>query len=129
MTEAEEFMKIYKLEVVVIPTNKPCIRDDSEDVIYKTMREKFNAIVEEINEISSQGRPVLVGTISIEKSEALSQRLTRRYGIEHEVFNAKQHAREAVIVAKAGQQHQGTGRQDARQCHDRDEYGRPRDGY
>jgi preprotein translocase subunit SecA len=106
-TEAEEFMSIYKLEVVVIPTNEPCIREDLEDVIYKTMREKFAAITEEINRISSSGRPVLVGTISIEKSEGLSDALTRKYGIEHEVLNAKQHAREALIVAKAGQQHQG----------------------
>ena len=106
-TEAEEFMKIYKLEVIVIPTNEPCIRDDHEDIIYKTMREKFNAIVEEINQISAAGRPLLIGTISIEKSEALSEALTKRYGIEHEVLNAKQHAREAVIVAKAGQQHSG----------------------
>jgi preprotein translocase subunit SecA len=106
-TEAEEFLKIYKLEVVTIPTNEPCIRNDREDVIYKTMREKFNAIVDEINEISGAGRPVLVGTISIEKSEALSASLTSRFGIEHEVLNAKQHAREALIVAKAGHQHQG----------------------
>jgi preprotein translocase subunit SecA len=106
-TEAEEFMKIYKLEVIVIPTNEPCIREDHEDIIYKTMREKFNAIVEEINQISAAGRPLLIGTISIEKSEALSESLTKRYGIEHEVLNAKQHAREAVIVAKAGQQHSG----------------------
>jgi preprotein translocase subunit SecA len=104
-TEAEEFMNIYKLEVVVIPTNEPCIRDDREDVIYKTIREKFNAIVEEINEISAAGRPLLIGTISIEKSEALSAALTKRHGLDHEVLNAKQHAREAVIVAKAGQQH------------------------
>jgi len=106
-TESEEFMKIYKLDVVVIPTNRPCVRDDRDDVIYKTMREKFDAIVEEINRISAEGRPVLVGTISIEKSEALSAALTKRHGLDHEVLNAKQHAREAVIVAKAGQQHQG----------------------
>ncbi|MBN1507726.1 MAG: preprotein translocase subunit SecA, partial [Sedimentisphaerales bacterium] len=106
-TEGEEFMRIYKLDVVVIPTNRPCVRDDMEDVIYKTMREKFSAIVEEINEISSAGRPVLVGTISIEKSEALSEALTKKYGLEHEVLNAKQHVREALIVAKAGQQHPG----------------------
>jgi preprotein translocase subunit SecA len=106
-TEGEEFMRIYKLDVVVIPTNRPCVRDDMDDVIYKTMREKFNAIVEEINEISTAGRPVLVGTISIEKSEALSEALTRKYGLEHEVLNAKQHAREAQIVVKAGQQHPG----------------------
>jgi preprotein translocase subunit SecA len=106
-TEAEEFMKIYKLDMVVIPTNQPCVRDDREDVIYKTLKEKFDAIVEEINNISSAGRPILVGTISIEKSEALSAALTKRHGLEHEVLNAKQHAREAMIVAKAGQQHEG----------------------
>jgi preprotein translocase subunit SecA len=108
-TEAEEFMKIYKLEVVVIPTNEPCIREDRDDVIYKTMREKFNAIVEEINNISVSGQPVLVGTVSIEKNEALSNALQQRYGKEyaHEILNAKNHAREAEIVAKAGQQHSG----------------------
>ncbi|MFZ0034204.1 MAG: SEC-C metal-binding domain-containing protein, partial [Sedimentisphaerales bacterium] len=107
-TEAEEFMNIYKLEVVVIPTNEPCVREDQEDVIYKTMREKFNAIVEEINSASTSGRPVLVGTVSIEKNEALSNALKERYGKEyaHEVLNAKNHAREAEIVAKAGQQHE-----------------------
>jgi preprotein translocase subunit SecA len=108
-TESEEFMKIYNLEVVVIPTNEPCIREDQDDVIYKTMREKFNAIVEEINNISVAGRPVLVGTVSIEKNEALSNALKERYGKEypHEILNAKNHAREAEIVAKAGQQHAG----------------------
>jgi preprotein translocase subunit SecA len=106
-TESEEFNNIYKLEVVVIPTNKPCVRDDREDVIYKTMHEKFNAIVEEINDVSQAGRPLLIGTISIEKSEALSEALQKRFGLDHEVLNAKQHAREAVIVAKAGQQHKG----------------------
>ena len=105
LTEADEFMRIYKLDVVVIPTNEPCIRDDREDVIYKSLKEKFDAIVEEINEISAAGRPLLIGTISIEKSEALSAALQKRYGLEHEVLNAKQHAREALIVAKAGQQH------------------------
>ncbi|MHC4855114.1 MAG: preprotein translocase subunit SecA, partial [Planctomycetota bacterium] len=105
ITEASEFMNIYELEVVVIPTNRPCVRDDRDDMIYKSMKEKFNAIVEEIHEVSAAGRPVLVGTVSIEKSEALSQALTRRYGIDHEVLNAKQHAREAVIVEKAGHQH------------------------
>jgi preprotein translocase subunit SecA len=105
-TEAEEFMKIYGLDVVTIPTNKPCARQDMEDVIYKTVREKFNAIVDEIHQMSTSGRPVLVGTISIEKSEALSDALTKKYGLEHEVLNAKQHEREAPIIAKAGQQHQ-----------------------
>ena len=106
-TEAEEFMKIYKLDVVVIPTNEPCIRDDREDVIYKSMLEKFNAIVEEISEISAAGRPLLVGTTSVEKNEALSAALTKRFSLEHEVLNAKHHEREAAIVAKAGQQHKG----------------------
>jgi len=106
-TEAEEFMKIYKLDVVVIPTNAPCIRADWDDVIYKTMPEKFNAILEEINEISGSGRPVLVGTVSVENNEALSKALDGRFGLEHEVLNAKYHEREAQIVAKAGQQHQG----------------------
>jgi len=105
-TEADEFMKIYELDVVVIPTNRPCVRDDREDAIYKSMAEKFNAIVEEIHETSAEGRPVLVGTISIEKSEALSAALKKRYGLDHEVLNAKQHAREAQIVLKAGQQHE-----------------------
>jgi preprotein translocase subunit SecA len=104
-TEAQEFMNIYKLECVVIPTNRPCVRDDREDMIYKTLREKFNAIVDEIHKTSEAGRPVLVGTVSIEKSEAISAALTKRHGLEHEVLNAKQHAREAVIVEKAGQQH------------------------
>ena len=106
-TEAEEFMNIYKLDVVVIPTNEPCIRDNREDVIYKSMREKFDAIVEEINDISFSGRPLLVGTVSVEKNEALSAALTKRFGLEHEVLNAKHHEREAAIVAKAGQQHKG----------------------
>ncbi len=107
VTEADEFMNIYKLDVVSIPTNKPCVRDDREDLIYKTMHEKFNAIVEDIYETSAAGRPVLVGTISIEKSEALSAALMKRHGLEHEVLNAKQHSREAQIVLKAGQQHTG----------------------
>ncbi len=108
-TEAEEFMNIYSLDVVVIPTNEPCIREDRDDVIYKTMREKFDAIAEEINNVSASGRPVLVGTVSIEKNEALSRALKERYGkeYEHEVLNAKHHEREAAIVAKAGQQHSG----------------------
>ncbi len=105
ITEAEEFMNIYKLEVVQIPTNRPCVRDDRDDLIYKSMKEKFDAIVDDIHENSVAGRPVLVGTVSIEASEALSNALTRRHGLEHEVLNAKQHQREAVIVEKAGQQH------------------------
>jgi len=105
VTEAEEFMNIYKLEVIAMPTNEPCIRDDREDVIYKSLGEKFDAIVEEIHEVSMAGRPLLIGTISIEKSEALSAALHKRFGLDHEVLNAKQHAREADIVAKAGYQH------------------------
>ncbi len=105
MTEADEFMKIYQLDVVQIPTNKPIIRDDREDLIYKTLKEKFDAILKEIYEVSASGRPVLVGTISIEKNELLSTTLTKRYGLDHEVLNAKQHAREATIITKAGQQH------------------------
>jgi preprotein translocase subunit SecA len=104
-TEAEEFMNIYELDVVVIPTNKPCARDDKDDEIYKSIKEKFNAIVEEIFKTSSSGKPVLVGTISIEKSEAISNALNKKYGLEHEVLNAKQHQREAVIVEKAGHQY------------------------
>jgi preprotein translocase subunit SecA len=106
-TESEEFMKIYGLEVVVIPTNEPCVREDREDVIYKSMREKFNAIIEEIREVSNAGRPVLVGTVSVEKNEVLSEALEKRMGLEHEVLNAKHHEREATIVAKAGHQHKG----------------------
>jgi len=101
-TEAEEFKKIYKLDVVVIPTNMPMIRTDLNDVIYKTEKEKFHAVIEEIKEMHRQGRPVLVGTISIVKSELLSAMLTRT-GIKHHVLNAKHHEREAEIVAQAGQ--------------------------
>jgi len=101
-TEAEEFKKIYKLDVVVIPTNMPMIRVDYNDVIYKTEKEKFQAAIEEIKEMHLQGRPVLVGTISIVKSELLSTMLTRT-GIKHHVLNAKHHEREAEIVAQAGQ--------------------------
>jgi preprotein translocase subunit SecA len=104
-TEAEEFGKIYRLEVVTIPTNRPVVRQDYEDRVYRTAREKWEAILEEIKEISEKGRPVLVGTTSVEKSETLSMMLKRKYGIEHEVLNAKQHEREAQIVAKAGHQH------------------------
>ncbi len=101
-TEAEEFQKIYNLEVIVIPPNKPMIRKDHADLIYKTAREKFKAVVQEIKELNGTGRPVLVGTISIEKSELLSKLLTRE-GIKHHVLNAKQHEKEAEIVAQAGQ--------------------------
>jgi len=101
-TEAEEFHKIYGLDVVVIPTHKPMIRIDYPDVVYINERAKFNAVVKEIEELHRIGRPVLVGTTSIEKSEYLSSLLTRR-GIPHEVLNAKHHEREAKIIAKAGQ--------------------------
>ncbi len=107
MTEAQEFSDIYKLDTVSIPTDKPCIREDKDDLIYKSMKEKFIAIVENIRETSMKGCPVLVGTVSIEKSEAISTALSRKYGIEHEVLNAKQHAREAAIVEKAGFTHPG----------------------
>jgi len=100
-TEAEEFYKIYKLEVNVIPTNRELIRTEFSDVIYRTEREKYNAVVEEIKELHEKGQPVLVGTISIEKSEKLSA-LLKRQGIPHVVLNAKYHAREAEIVAQAG---------------------------
>lgn len=100
-TEAEEFYKIYKLEVNVIPTNRPLIRTEFPDIIYRTEREKYNAVVAEIKELYEKGRPVLVGTISIEKSEKLST-LLKRQGIPHVVLNAKYHAKEAEIVAQAG---------------------------
>ena len=106
-TEAEEFGKIYKLEVVVVPTNMPMIRTDYSDVIYKTEKEKFAAVIEEIKQLHEAKRPVLVGTISIEKSELLSKYLTRQ-GIKHHVLNAKNHEREAEIVAQAGQPGQVT---------------------
>src|SRR5437588_271026 len=106
MTEAEEFSKIYKLDVVTIPTNRPCICADNEDRVYRTEKEKWEAIIDEIKEESDRGRPLLVGTTSVEKSEMLSKALLRKYGVEHEVLNAKQHEREAQIVAKAGHQHQ-----------------------
>ncbi len=102
MTEAVEFDRIYKLEVVAIPPNKPVRRTDYPDVVYRTAREKYNAIVQEIVRIHEEGRPILVGTLSIEKSELLSGMLKRR-GIRHEVLNAKHHQREAEIVAQAGQ--------------------------
>jgi preprotein translocase subunit SecA len=100
-TEAEEFHKIYKLEVVVIPTNRPLLRPDYPDVIYKTETEKFDAVIKDIKEHYEKGQPCLVGTISIEKSEVLSE-LLRKQGVPHFVLNAKQHEKEAEIVAQAG---------------------------
>ncbi|SMP27013.1 protein translocase subunit secA [Laceyella tengchongensis] len=101
-TEEEEFRKIYNMDVYQIPTNRPQLREDLSDVLYKTEEAKFNAVVEEIAQRHAKGQPVLVGTVSIEKSERLS-RLLKRRGIPHEVLNAKNHAREAEIVAQAGQ--------------------------
>ena len=100
-TEAEEFWKIYKLEVVEIPTNMPMVREDSSDLVYKSQTAKFDAVVKDIEELHRMGRPVLVGTTDIDKSEHLSA-LLKRNGIPHEVLNAKQHEREASIVAQAG---------------------------
>lgn len=100
-TEAGEFWDIYKLEVVVIPTNRPIVRDDREDLVYKSKREKYNAVINQIVELNGQGRPSLVGTTSVEISELLSRMLKIR-GIKHNVLNAKMHAREAEIVAEAG---------------------------
>ena len=101
-TEAGELWDIYKLDVVVIPTNKPIVRADREDKVYKTVREKFNAVVDEIVELTKQGRPVLVGTTSVEISEVLSRMLNLRK-INHQVLNAKQHQREADVVRHAGE--------------------------
>ena len=100
-TEAAEFDKIYTLEVVVIPPNRPMIRKDLADLVYRTEREKFNAIVEEVKQLNAKGQPALVGTISIEKSEQLSSAL-KKQGVPHVVLNAKYHEREAEIVAQAG---------------------------
>ena len=101
MTEEDEFREIYKLDVIAIPTNRPVQRIDYEDAVYKTKKEKFHAVVEEVAAAHEKGQPVLVGTISIEKSELLSSMLKRK-GIKHEVLNAKYHAKEAEIVAQAG---------------------------
>ncbi|HKK87698.1 MAG TPA: preprotein translocase subunit SecA [Saprospiraceae bacterium] len=100
-TEAGEFWEIYELDVVVIPTNKPIVRKDEEDLVFKTQREKFNAVIDHIQELSEQGRPILVGTTSVEVSEKLSRMLNLRK-VKHNVLNAKQHQREAQVVAEAG---------------------------
>jgi preprotein translocase subunit SecA len=100
-TEREEFQKIYNLDVVVVPTHRPMIRGDQADLVYKTEDAKFDAVIDEIEELSKSGRPVLVGTTSVEKSERLSLSLNRR-GVAHEVLNAKQHEREAWVIAQAG---------------------------
>ena len=101
VTEAEEFHKIYKLEVVEIPTNKPMARQDAIDKIYKNEKAKFNQVVKEVEELHKEGRPILIGTVSVEKSEVLSDMMKRK-GIKHEVLNAKLHEKEAYIVAQAG---------------------------
>jgi preprotein translocase subunit SecA len=102
-TEAQEFHDIYKLDVVAIPTNKAVRRNDSDDVVYLSQKDKWNAIVDEIKAFNDAGRPVLVGTTSVEKSERVSKLLTERQGVPHEVLNAKQHERESLIVENAGQ--------------------------
>jgi preprotein translocase subunit SecA len=101
-TEANEFSDVYKLQVAVIPTNRPCVREDLNDLIYKTRREKFNAVINEIKTVHAKGQPVLVGTVSVEQSEILS-RMLKREKIPHAVLNAKYHLQEAEIVARAGQ--------------------------
>ena len=101
MTEEDEFQEIYKLDVIAIPTNKPMIRADHDDIIYKNENAKFRAVVEDIKESNKKGQPVLVGTVSVEKSEKLSS-ILRKEGIKHEVLNAKYHEKEAAIVAQAG---------------------------
>src|SRR5262249_21277602 len=102
-TEAEEFAKIYKLDVTVIPTNRTLLRVNHADVVYKTEREKFDAVTNEIVDCHGKGQPVLVGTVSIEKSERLSKLLKRR-GVPHQELNGKYHEREAEIVAQAGRE-------------------------
>ncbi len=101
-TEAGEFWSIYKLDVVVIPTNRPIARFDNNDLIYKTKKAKYEAVIQKVVELVKEGRPVLVGTTDVETSELLS-RMLRLRGIPHQVLNAKQHAREADVVAHAGQ--------------------------
>ncbi|MBC8430842.1 MAG: preprotein translocase subunit SecA [Desulfobacterales bacterium] len=103
-TEAAEFKKIYDLDVLIIPTNQPMIRIDNSDVIYKTRKEKFNAVMDEIVELNKKGQPCLVGTISIDISESLANKLKKR-GIKHTILNAKNHEKEAEIIAMAGQKH------------------------
>src|SRR6202034_3449142 len=100
-TEAAEFENIYKLEVTVIPTNRAMIRKENQDLVYRTEEEKFRNAAKEIKEYNAKGQPVLVGTVSVEKSEKLSG-ILKRMGVRHEVLNAKNHEREATIVAQAG---------------------------
>src|SRR6185436_8023968 len=100
-TEEAEFNKVYRVGVITIPTHRPMVRMDQSDVIYKTEKAKYNAVVDDIVERNQLGQPVLVGTVSVEKSELLSQMLRRR-GVPHAVLNAKFHAKEAEIIAQAG---------------------------
>ena len=102
LTEAEEFSSIYKLDTIVVPPNRPIVREDYNDVVYRSQEGKFRAIVEDIREHNAKGQPILVGTTSVEKSEVLSEMLSKE-GIKHSVLNAKQHEREAIVVAEAGQ--------------------------
>ena len=118
-SEAAEFEKIYKLEVTVIPTNRPMIRQENQDVVYRTEDEKFRNAAKEIKELQERGQPILVGTISVEKSERLSA-LLKKNGVRHEVLNAKKHEREAHIVNAGGPQRFGDGF---------DQYGGPWYGY
>ena len=101
VTEAGEFLNIYDLDVMVIPTNKPIVRDDRNDLIYKTKREKYNAVISNVIDLTQKGRPVLIGTTSVEISELLSRMLTRQ-NVKHNVLNAKLHKKEADVVAEAG---------------------------
>src|SRR5215471_18874177 len=101
MTESQEFSDIYKLDVIEIPTNEPVCRDDTDDEVYRTTREKYEAIVEHVLECRKRGQPALVGTVSIEKSEALSA-LFKKKKIPHNVLNARYHEQEAQIIAQAG---------------------------
>src|SRR5438105_9136231 len=100
-TEATEFNEIYRLSVTQIPTNKPCIRIDRNDSIFKTRRDKYNAVVKQVQEAQQRGQPVLVGTVTVEQSEVLS-RMLKRAGVIHTVLNAKFHQQEAEIVSRAG---------------------------
>ena len=115
-TEAGEFWSIYKLDVMVIPTNRPVIRDDQDDLIYKTKKAKYAAVIDRVVELTEKGRPVLVGTTDVETSELLS-RMLRMRGIKHNVLNAKEHAREAEI--------RGPGRTELHRDH-RHQHGRTR---
>ena len=119
VTEAGEFWEIYKLDVVEIPTNTPASRADMQDLVYRTVREKYNAVADEIVKLTEAGRPVLVGTTSVEISELLSRMLKLR-GIKHNVLNAKMHQKEADIVAEAGK---------TRHCNYSHQHGRPWYGY